>query len=87
MDMYCVMYCVYDTVAELASPPFLQPNDSAAKRAFVQLMRESNRCGSADYMLYRIGFWNASNAILCGADYPEVIMSSAEVNENEKAQD
>ena len=36
-------------------------------------------CGSADYRLYRVGFWEANNAILCGADIPESIMSSAEV--------
>ena len=70
------MYCVYDRVTCMASAPFLQPNDEAAKRSFVKLMRETGCCGDDDYELIFLGTWDASSMQIDAADTYLVMVSS-----------
>lgn len=58
------LYSVYDVVAELWAPPFMQENDRSALRSFEQL-KAQNPSAAPDVKLYRLGTYD-KKAVLSG---------------------
>lgn len=76
------LYCIYDTVAEEASAPFIARTDGQAVRIFLYAM-EKDKAYAQDYKLYKIGGWNSENMAITGISKPEIVKISDGIDELE----
>jgi hypothetical protein len=61
------VYAVFDAVAKVFLPPFVQANDGLACRSFVRAVNDrASQLGQfpADFQLYRIGSFDDQTAVL-----------------------
>jgi len=61
------VYAVFDSVAKIYLPPWVQANDGLACRSFVHAVNDrSNQLGQfpADFSLYRVGTFDDQTGVL-----------------------
>jgi len=66
------LYCIYDTVAQQSSNPFVAPNDAAALR---ELDRVSRREGSdaSEYEIWFLGIWKPLDRVIVASEQSQKV--------------
>ena len=59
-DKFTDLYCVFDVLAEKASPPFFADNDDVAVRQFRQLVEPLPPFARKDFKLFKVAQINES---------------------------
>lgn len=75
-------YSVYDTKAEVYSPPFVAVNHDVARRLFSAAAGDPQTPIGAhplDYMLMHVGAWNSQSGLIAGAEKPSIISTGLEI--------
>lgn len=76
------VYSVYDLKAETFSQPFFAVNDAVSRRMFGAAVQDPQTPVGhhpEDFVLYRVGAWNAENGAIAGCDAPIPVVTGLEL--------
>lgn len=75
------LFSVYDRLSHLYGNPFVQVNDSCAKRYFQSIIVKSPDMPASDYDLMYVGEWFPETGVLLQNQSPSLIVNGGELVE------